>query len=78
MNSSRKKPGVAYWATVVLVVVLAYPLSYGPVIALDRMGLIPQAILRPLAIIYRPIDGILRAGPDTPKRLLWWYVKLWQ
>ena len=30
MTSSRKKPGVAFWATVVLVVVLAYPLSQGP------------------------------------------------
>jgi hypothetical protein len=29
--TSRKKPGVAFWATVVLVVALmAYPLSFGP------------------------------------------------
>jgi len=29
--TSRKKPGVAFWATVVVVVVLvAYPLSFGP------------------------------------------------
>jgi len=27
---SRKKPGVAFWATVVLVVALAYPVSFGP------------------------------------------------
>jgi hypothetical protein len=31
MISPRKKPGVAFWATVVVVVVLvAYPLSFGP------------------------------------------------
>jgi len=31
MNSDRKKPGVALWATVVAVVVLvAYPVSFGP------------------------------------------------
>jgi hypothetical protein len=31
MTSDRKKPGVAFWATVVLVVALgAYPLSWGP------------------------------------------------
>jgi hypothetical protein len=31
MTSDRNKPGVAFWATVVLVVVLvAYPASYGP------------------------------------------------
>ena len=29
--TDRKKPGVAFWATVVVVVVLvAYPLSFGP------------------------------------------------
>jgi hypothetical protein len=29
--TDRKKPGVAFWATVALVVVLvAYPLSFGP------------------------------------------------
>jgi hypothetical protein len=31
MTSDRKKPGVAFWATVVLVAVLVgYPLSFGP------------------------------------------------
>jgi hypothetical protein len=31
MTSDRKKPGVAFWATVVLVVVVVgYPLSFGP------------------------------------------------
>ena len=31
--TSRKKPGVAFWATVAVVVVLvAYPLSFGPAI----------------------------------------------
>lgn len=29
---SRKKPGVAFWATVVLVVTISYPLSVGPII----------------------------------------------
>jgi hypothetical protein len=31
LMTSRKKPGVAFWATVVAVVVLAYYLSLGPV-----------------------------------------------
>jgi hypothetical protein len=29
--TDRKKPGMAFWATVVLVAALAYPLSIGPV-----------------------------------------------
>ena len=28
--TDRKKPGAAFWATVVVVVVLIYPLSFGP------------------------------------------------
>jgi hypothetical protein len=31
MTPSRKKPGVAFWATVVVVVALVYVLSFGPV-----------------------------------------------
>jgi hypothetical protein len=32
MTTDHKKPGLAFWATVVVVVVLvAYPLSFGPV-----------------------------------------------
>jgi hypothetical protein len=31
MSEQRKKPGVSFWTTVILVVVLvAYPLSFGP------------------------------------------------
>ncbi len=31
MTASRKKPGVAFWATLVVVVaIVAYPLSFGP------------------------------------------------
>ena len=40
--TSRKKPGVAFWATVAVVVVLvAYPLSFGPLVWLDSRGLLP-------------------------------------
>ena len=30
LMTSRKKPGVAFWATVAVVVALMYPLSFGP------------------------------------------------
>jgi hypothetical protein len=40
MTTSRKKPGVAFWATVVVVVValILYPLSLGPAIWLTARG----------------------------------------
>jgi hypothetical protein len=54
MTTSRKKPGVAFWATVVVVVVLvAYPLSFGPACWLAARGKIPFA---PTATVYRPIS----------------------
>ena len=38
MTTDRKKPGVAFWTTVVVVVVLvAYPLSFGPWMCLFNM-----------------------------------------
>jgi hypothetical protein len=38
--TDRKKPGLAFWTTVVAVVVLAYPLSMGPACwASSRVGI---------------------------------------
>ena len=45
MTSDRKKPGWAFWATVTLVVVLVgYPLSLGPVIWLASRGYLPMRV----------------------------------
>ena len=38
MIEARKKPGMAFWATVVVVVVLLYPLSFGPAVWLAARG----------------------------------------
>src|SRR5258708_34982723 len=54
----RNKPGVAFWATVVVVIVLVgYPLSFGPACWLARGG-----ALSPLAVAhaYRPV--VVSAG----------------
>jgi multisubunit Na+/H+ antiporter MnhB subunit len=51
--SKHKKPGVAFWATVALAVVLvAYPLSFGPACWLADKGVVSAIkIMR----VYRPI-----------------------
>ena len=70
-DDQKKQPGVAFWATVVVVVVLvAYPLSFGPacwwmsrsvLVGVGGSGnnytmrFIP-AIYRPIAEIDRPIS----------------------
>ena len=63
MTPDRKKPGVAFWATVVVVVALvAYPLSFGPACWMVRRGLISPPIV---AHFYRPIlrhSGVLPSG----------------
>jgi hypothetical protein len=74
MTSDCKKPGMAFWATVVVVVALvAYPLSFGPACwvtsRLDAgAGILPA--------VYRPIIGTLSPDWDTDSRLnaaIFWY-----
>ena len=55
--TSPKKPGVAFWAMVVVVAVLvAYPLSFGPACWINRRTGIGGPVL---ATIYRPVSGRL-------------------
>ena len=50
---SCKKPGVAFWATVVVVVALvAYPLSFGPVVWLTGRGYFRESTV---SSVYRPV-----------------------
>ncbi len=66
--TSRKYPSAAFWATVVVVVVLvAYPLSFGPALWLaDRFEKRP----RPFAVVYWPIGRMIARGPCGFVRLL--------
>ena len=80
MTSSRKKPGAAFWATVVMVVALvAYPLSFGPACWLvsrpltsgfgfDGRGRIP--------IVYWPICAGARNSSGTLAQAVNWYAKV--
>jgi hypothetical protein len=62
--ADRKKPGVAFWATVVVVVVLlAYPLSFGPACWMVDLEFIPE---QPVAIVYRPLAVcVVRCMPSS-------------
>jgi hypothetical protein len=51
--TDRKKPGVAFWATMVVVVVLvAYPLSFGPACWISSRV---QPSGRVVSVIYSPV-----------------------
>jgi hypothetical protein len=73
MTSDRKKPGVAFWATVALVVVLVgYPLSFGPACWIagrtdGRRGLVQ--VIR----FYPHITSAAFQGPKpVANSLKWW------
>ncbi len=81
--TSRKKPGVAFWATVVVVVVfVAYPLSAGPVSWIARWlvdgGMISfgQAEWF-LEHAYAPAQWLVMNGPAPLLKAVEWYMKLW-
>ena len=65
MNKSatdRKKPGVAFWATVVASTLLLYVAGFGPAAWLVDRGWIAA---RPVARVYRPVLIVLNDSPDV-------------
>jgi hypothetical protein len=80
MTEPRKKPGVAFWAAVVLTVALVgYPLSAGPAcwwIAKEPsvwegcVGTRPKIAPR----IYWPIGWLAEHGPRPVHDAIYWYV----
>jgi hypothetical protein len=69
MTPDRKKPGVAFWASVVLVVGLAYPLSIGPAGWITSRAGFPSAV--PTA--YRPILLAVDSAPGPVQRFVYRY-----
>src|SRR5262245_53095275 len=73
MNNSRKDPGVAFWATVLLVVaLLVYPLSYGRWIG--YVGCAPRWIATATRPAYCPLTEAYRRNlvPVYSEYLHWW------
>ena len=75
--TDRKKPGVAFWAKVALVVVLAYPLSLGPVCwAMNRGSDLDLGSWLVAGRIYVPII-LLAENSVAAKSVMKWYIELW-
>jgi hypothetical protein len=78
MTSNSKKPGVAFWATLVVVVVLVgYPLSLGPVAWLHAKLDRPRGMKAVVAPIYAPIFWAQDNGPDWLRKSIDLYEKMW-
>jgi hypothetical protein len=70
--TSRKKPGVAFWATVVVVVLMGYPLSLGPACWISSRTKTGGAVV---SMFYRPMMwGMSRSGRVS--NALSWYSDL--
>jgi hypothetical protein len=69
MSEKRRKPGLAFWVTVVVVTALVgYPVSFGP----WCWGQRPRLYLRPPAF-YRPLSwAIDRGGPHAWDAFTWY------
>jgi hypothetical protein len=81
--TDRKKPGVAFWATVVVVVVLmAYPLSFGPACwwfcsncSDAEFSHVPEA-----SVLYLPFGWIYSCSPKESwlESAIGWYATVFR
>jgi hypothetical protein len=70
--TSRKKPGVAFWATVLAVATTAYVLSFGPAVWIAfHTGIGNNAI----AFVYCPLCT-LAVYHEGCRHLLAWYIRI--
>jgi hypothetical protein len=76
LTSSRKKPGVAFWTTVVVGCLLAYPLSFGPWCWIYSRSEELQT-WQTADRIYYPILWQWAYGPDPVSDAIDWYANLW-
>jgi hypothetical protein len=75
VSDKHKKPGVAFWATVVVVVALvAYPLSFGPVCWILTHERVSPSTRNSIEALYAPLFRILTGGPNWLRIPLDWYV----
>ena len=70
MTDSRKKPAVAFWATVVVSIALLYAISFGPAMWLFWSEWTPAGYYDVLRFIYAPIFHIMDHGPEPISRAL--------
>src|SRR5437879_3657673 len=83
MTSSRKHPSAAFWATVVVVVLVLYPLSTGPTNWLYRRlrdsghTSAAQRLFEVKVPLYAPLRWCRDNGPKPVADAYWWYLGLW-
>jgi hypothetical protein len=75
MTSDRKKPGLAFWATVVAAAVLLYPISFGPACWLYSRSQSLE-IWETSNRIYYPILWVWWEAPAPVDSAIEWYANV--
>ena len=79
MTTDRKKPGVAFWASVVMTIALLYPISFGPAcwwLSKEDHGPAPIVDFRRVPSAYWPIGYAALHGPKFLGTAINWYATL--
>jgi hypothetical protein len=72
MTPDRTKPGVAFWATLVVVgVLVGYPLSFGPACWLNERGFLGAASV---SMLYSPV--LVTAENGRLPKVIDWYARV--
>lgn len=75
MTDSRKKPGVAFWLTVVATTTLLYVLSSGPANWLALKGFLPEDAA---TVTYAPLFWIIERCPESAQTKFFEWLSLWR
>jgi hypothetical protein len=73
MSEHRKKPGVAFWATVVVACLLLYPISFGPACWVFSHVASDEDNWPTLDFIYAPILRVWRYHDGIIPDAIEWY-----
>jgi hypothetical protein len=76
--TDRKKSGVAFWATVAVVVALVgYPLSCGPACWVVNQKWCPAQLIDVFVWVWWPIGWLQNYGPQPIRGIIVWYYGCW-
>lgn len=75
--TSRKKRGLAFWATAVAVGLVGYVLSIGPAAWFVNRNAGHEYLVTAYFIFYGPIHMLYVFGPEPFRAALDWYFQLW-
>lgn len=85
--AERKRPGIVVYIVAMICLLFAYPLSFGPLIFLQKHDLFPVWAAGPSMIYCYPYYALWMhvANPDAPQPFFvpllqtWeWYLNLWR